>query len=123
MRAFLMFSSLPVCMMWLLTVTKPPLYNHTELGVKTRQDLLKIPPGKDGRKYLHDDITVSVVTFGTAGTVQPFTSTTLVSGDGVAAAATPTGRARGRWGEIKKSVDLIKMMNGKGKSRWYDLIR
>ena len=29
-------------------------------GVKTRADLLKIPPGREGRKYLHDDITVSV---------------------------------------------------------------
>ena len=42
-----------------------------ELGVKNRQDLLKIPPGRDGRKYLHDDITVSVVVLGTPGSRYP----------------------------------------------------
>ena len=46
-----------------------------ELGVKTRRDLLKIPPGRDGRKYLHDVITVSVTVFGTEGSRFPCETT------------------------------------------------
>ena len=78
---------------------------------------------------MHDDITVSVVIFGTAGAVYPFTSTS--SQDSVAAASPVGGggggggRALNRWKEIKKSVDLIKMMHGKqgvGSSKWHSLI-
>jgi len=31
------------------------------LQVETLQDLLAIPPGREGRKYLHDDISVVVI--------------------------------------------------------------
>ena len=113
-----------------------------ELGVKNRQDLLKIPPGRDGRKYLHDDITVSVVVLGTPGSRYPgpaaarvklfwigsndcaWAAAAAISKAGEeAAVAKPRGRAR--WGEIKKSVDLIKMMNTKQSAsagKWHSLI-
>jgi hypothetical protein len=81
-----------------------------DLGVKNRHDLLKIPPGRDGRKYLHDDITVVVVILGTDGSRYP-------SGISKATNAADPPRARARWGEIKKSVDLIKMMKGKESSQ------
>lgn len=96
-----------------------------ELGVKTRFDLLKIPPGRDGRKYLHDDITVSVVILGTDGSRYPTTAsapadaTAPVASGGAATAV----KAKNRWGEIKKSVELIKMMRGKQQScKWHSLI-
>merc|ERR1719198_1303904 len=34
-----------------------------DIAIKTREDLMKIPPGRDGRKYLHDDITVIIIFF------------------------------------------------------------
>ena len=34
-----------------------------ELGVKTVDELMAMPPGKQGRRALHDDITVAVVRF------------------------------------------------------------
>ena len=82
-----------------------------ELGVKNRHDLLKIPPGRDGRKYLHDDITVVVVMLGTDGSRYP----SVVSQAGLSEGLQP--KARARWGEIKKSVDLIRMMKGKDSSQ------
>jgi len=94
-----------------------------ELGVKHRADLLKIPPGRDGRKYLHDDITVSVVIFGTDGSRFPTTATVNAGSMSSVGGTALKSKARGRWGEIKKSVDLIKMMNGKrNHSKWHSLI-
>jgi len=90
-----------------------------ELGVKTRSDLLKIPPGRDGRKYLHDDITVVVIVLRTDGTRLP----SEVGGANEPAAGTPKMAAKARWGAIKKSVDLIQMMKGKGNAnKWGSLI-
>eukprot|EP01050_Picozoa_sp_SAG11_P041444 SAG11_NODE_18575_length_487_cov_0.664948_1_plen_67_part_00 len=38
-------------------------------------------------------------------------------------AETPKPRARARWGEIKRSVDMIRMMKGKGNAnKWHSLI-
>ena len=83
------------------------------------------------RKYLHDDITVSVVVLGTEGSRFPSTtyiiyllalkqithsSTCIVVAVGVSkagAGAAQEPRARARWADIKKSVDMIKMMKGK----------
>ena len=83
------------------------------------------------RKYLHDDITVSVVVLGTEGSRFPSTTyivyllalkqiahslTCIIVAVGVSkagAGAAQEPRARARWADIKKSVDMIKMMKGK----------
>lgn len=89
-----------------------------ELGVKTRADLLKIPPGREGRKYLHDDITVSVIILKTDKTRLPG------SAGGEPEAETPKPKAKARWGEIKRSVDMIRLMKGKGlgSTKWHSLM-
>jgi len=92
------------------------LKQEPELNVRTRHDLLKIPPGRDGRKYLHDDITVSVIVFSSA-------SQDIADAAGAVAGGAKKS-AKGRWGDIKRSVDLIKAMKGKNAAsmKWGSLI-
>jgi len=78
-----------------------------ELNIRTRRDLLKIPPGKQGRKYLHDDMTVCVMRFDTPRS------------DSVETAAQPS-----HWKDIKRSVDIIRQMQTRDHTaqRWHSLV-
>lgn len=82
-----------------------------ELGIRNSDDLRAIPPGSEGRKYLHDDITVIniVINWGDSA---------------VAERKVATEKARKNWDTVRRAVDFSEKVRGRGLKirKWHSLV-